>query len=90
LYPMKWKFDKSPAPSAREIRSPRKFEKNKLVSLGFFTSHTNIVELIACEMNYKSLSIVIINSYINVNYESPMNQPINNNGSMLSQGVNLP
>jgi hypothetical protein len=32
----------------------------------------------ACEMNYKSLSIVIINSYINDNYESPMNQPINN------------
>jgi hypothetical protein len=64
---------------------PRKFEKHKLVSLGFFTSHTNIVELIACEMNYKSLSIVIINSYINDNYESPMNQPINNNGSHLTE-----
>jgi hypothetical protein len=48
-----------------------------------------MVELMACEVNYKSLSIVIINSYINDNYESPMNQPINNNGSMLSQGVNL-
>ena len=48
-----------------------------------------MVELMACEMNYKSLSIVIINSYINDNYERPMNQPINNNGTMLSQGVNL-
>ena len=48
-----------------------------------------MVEMMACEMNYKSLSIVIINSYINDNYESPMNQPINNNGTMLSQGVNL-
>ena len=57
--------------------------------LGFFTSHNNMAELMACEMNYKSLSIVIINSYINDNYESPMNQPINNNGTMLSQGVNL-
>jgi hypothetical protein len=64
-------------------------KKNKLASLGFFTSHTNMVELMACEMNYKSLSIVIINSYINDNYESPMNQPINNNGTMLSQEVNL-
>jgi hypothetical protein len=59
------------------------------MSLAFFTSHTNMVELMACEMNYKSLSIVIINSYINDNYESSMNQPINNNGTILSQGVNL-
>ena len=36
-------------------------------------------------MNYKSLSIVIINSYMNDNYESPMNQPINNNGSHLTE-----
>jgi hypothetical protein len=48
-----------------------------------------MVEMMACEMNYKSLSIVIINSYINDNYESPMNQPINNNGTMLSQGVHF-
>ena len=43
----------------------------------------------ACAMTYKNLSIDIINSYINDNYESPMNQPINNNGTVLSQGVNL-
>jgi len=40
-------------------------------------------------MTYKSLSIVIINSYINDNYGSPMNQQINNNSNMLSQKVNL-
>jgi hypothetical protein len=49
-----YRFDKSPAPSARKIGSLRTFEKNKLVSFGFFTSHTNMVELMACEMNYKS------------------------------------
>ena len=59
------------------------------MSSGFSTSHTNIAELMACTMTYKNLSIDIINSYINDNYESPMKQPINNNGTMLSHGVNL-